>query len=71
VSIGIERGLWREVGADRRTFHPGWTIRARNRSILPRPYIWRLTSLSFVTCPSVWPLDQGSTMAAFTASSSA
>ncbi len=39
-------------------------------SILPRPYICRLTSLSLVTCPSVWPLDQGSTMAARTAASS-
>jgi len=24
-----------------------------------RPYIWRLTSLSFVIWPSVWPLDHG------------
>ena len=41
--------------------------RASRRSIFPRPYIWRLTSLSLVICPSVWPLDQGRTMAARTA----
>ena len=34
-------------------FHPVNTMRARRRSILPRPYIWRRTSLSLVTCPSV------------------
>ncbi len=39
VSIGIERGLWRTFGADRRLSHAGWTIRARRRSTLPRPYI--------------------------------
>ena len=27
--------------------------RASSRSSLPRPYIWRLTSLSLVICPSV------------------
>jgi len=52
-------------------FHAGWAIRARRRSIFPRPYIWRLTSLSLVIWPSVCPLDQGSTMAARTAASSA
>jgi hypothetical protein len=41
--------------------------RACRRSIFARPYIWRFTSFSFVICPSVWPLDQGSVMAARTA----
>ena len=41
--------------------------RAWSRSSLPRPYIWRLTSLSLVICPSVWPLDQGVVIAALTA----
>src|SRR5260370_31545516 len=38
--------------------------RACKRSSLPRPYIWRLTSLSFVIWPSVCPLDQAEEMAA-------
>ena len=33
-------------------------------SIFPRPYIWRLTSLSLVIWPSVWPFDQGRLSAA-------
>lgn len=40
---------------------------ARSKSSLARPYIWRLTNFNFVICPSVCPLGQGSTMAAFTA----
>ncbi len=40
---------------------------ACRRSIFALPYIWRLTSLSLVMCPSVWPFDQGSVMAAWTA----
>lgn len=31
---------------------------------LRSPIHWRFTSFSFVICPSVWPLDQGSMMAA-------
>ena len=30
---------------------------------MPRPYIWRLTSLSLVIWPSVWPFDQPEVMA--------
>lgn len=41
--------------------------RARSRSSLARPYIWRFTSFSFVIWPSVWPLDHGSENAASTA----
>jgi hypothetical protein len=33
-------------------------MRAWSRSIFPRPYIWRFTSLSLVIWSSVWPLDQ-------------
>jgi hypothetical protein len=33
----------------------------------PAHYIWHFTSFSFVICPSVWPLDQSSVMAARTA----
>ncbi len=47
--------------------YAGATRRARRRSSLARPYIWRLTSLSFVICPSVWPFDQGWVRAAVTA----
>lgn len=39
---------------------------AWSRTILPRPYIWRLTSLSFVIWPSVCSFDQGEVMAAGT-----
>jgi len=38
LSIGVEIWLWRELGADRRPFHAGWAIRARRRSIFPRPW---------------------------------
>src|SRR3984957_16938263 len=41
--------------------------RACRRSSLPRPYIWRLTSLSFVIWPSVCPLDHADEIAAQTA----
>ena len=34
---------------------------------MARPYIWRLTSLSLVIWPSVWPLDQDVVIAALTA----
>jgi hypothetical protein len=36
----------------------GPMTRACGRSILPGPYIWRLTSLSLHICPSGCPLDQ-------------
>jgi hypothetical protein len=32
--------------------------RAWSKSSFPRPYIWRLTSLSLQIWPSAWPLDQ-------------
>ena len=38
-----------------------------SRSRLARPYIWRLRVFSRLTCPSVWPLLQGSATAACTA----
>ena len=42
--------------------------RARSRSSLARPYICLLIILSLVIWPSVWPFDQGSAIAARTAS---
>lgn len=42
--------------------------RARSRSNLARPYIWRFKYFSRVTCPSVCPLLHGSVNAASTAS---
>jgi hypothetical protein len=48
-------------------FYVAQMRRAWSRSSLPRPYIWCLTSLSLVICPSVWPFDQGEVMAAATA----
>ena len=44
---------------------------ARSRSRCARPYICCLTSLSLVIWPPVWPLDQGSSIAAAIASLSA
>jgi putative transposase len=44
--------------------------RLRSRSNLARPYICRFSALSRVTCPSVWPLLQGSASAAATAARS-
>src|ERR1700688_907999 len=41
--------------------------RASRRSIFARPYICRLTRLSFVICASTWPFDQGCVIAARTA----
>ena len=46
------------------------STRRRNNSKLARPYIWRLRSLSFVTCPSACALLQGVVRAARTASPS-
>jgi hypothetical protein len=44
--------------------------RRRSRSMLARPYIWRLSSLSLVICPSTCPVLQGSVRAACTAGNS-
>ena len=41
--------------------------RAWSRSSFPRPYIWRLTSLSLQICPSVCPFDHLDEIAALTA----
>ena len=52
---------------------PGYAApmsRACRRSIFARPYIWRFTSFSRVTWPSVWPLDHEVVIAARTAASS-
>lgn len=49
------------------SFHSAPTNRAWSRSIFPRPYIWRLTSLRRLICPSVCPFDQGDVIAARTA----
>jgi hypothetical protein len=38
--------------------HVAPMTRACKKSRFPRPYIWRLTSLSLQICPSAWPLDQ-------------
>ncbi len=40
-----------------------YSTRARSRSKLARPYIWRLMVLRRLTCPSSWPLLQGYFMA--------
>jgi hypothetical protein len=48
-------------------FYDAPSKRARSRSSLARPYIWRFTSFSLVFCPSVCPFDHGSVRAAFTA----
>src|ERR1700726_4094397 len=50
--------------------HAAPSNRASRRSIFARPYICRLTSLSFVICPSTWPFDQGCVIAARTAAMS-
>src|ERR1700676_1115070 len=50
--------------------HAAPSNRASRRSIFARPYICRLTSLSFVICPSTWPFDQGCVIAAHTAAMS-
>ena len=42
--IGVEQGLWRSLGDG----HVAPMTRAWSRSIFPRPYIWRFTSLSLV-----------------------
>jgi hypothetical protein len=36
--------------------YPTFKKRARNNASLARPYIWRLSSLRRVTCPSTGPL---------------
>ncbi len=46
------------------------STRRRSRSTFARPYIWRFTSLSRVTCPSVWPLLHSDASAASTAARS-
>lgn len=43
--------------------------RCRSNPMLAHPYIWRLSILSRLTWPSVWPLLQGSLIAARTAAS--
>lgn len=50
--------------------HDACNMRRRNRSRLARPYIWRLSSLSLVICPSTCPVLQGSVRAARTAENS-
>jgi hypothetical protein len=47
--------------------HAGPMTRAWRRSSFPRPYIWRLTSLSLQIWPSAWPLDQPEESAEVTA----
>lgn len=59
VGIGMLMGLCRNLGAEIRHDHVAPIRRAR-------PCICRLTSFSFVFCPSVWPFDHGSMSAAFT-----
>ena len=44
--------------------HAAPRSRALRRSSFARPDIWRLTSLSLVVWPSVWPLDHGRRSAA-------
>ena len=61
LSSGVQKGLRRTL-ADCRGV--GSIRRACSRSILPRPYICRFTSLSFVICPSIWPFNHGSVIAA-------
>ncbi len=60
--LAVTRGTWRQAAR--------WSTRRRRRSTFARPYIWRFTSFSRVTCPAVWPLDQGSVSAATSAASS-
>jgi hypothetical protein len=55
--------LSRRFGADQ----GGWSTRRRKRSNLALPYICRLISFSRVIWPSVCPLLQGYSRAAFTA----
>src|SRR5260221_11437787 len=50
--------------------HAACTMRRRRRSRFARPYIWRLSSLSLVICPSTCPVLQGSVRAARTAGNS-
>ena len=64
VSIGMQKWLWRKVDAQIRADHTAPRRRALSKSRPARPYIWRLTSFSFVFCPSVWPFDHGSVSAA-------
>ncbi len=67
----IEYGLSRTFGEPHATGAAyAAKTRSRSRSKLARPYICRLISFSRLTCPSVWPLLQGSDNAATTASRS-
>lgn len=63
-----------KLGSDSKLVHfpvyAGARSRALNRSMLARPYIWRLRVFSRLICPSVCPFDQGSRRAAATAAQS-
>ena len=48
--IGVQKGLCRTFGD---AAYVAQIMRAWSMSIFPRPYIWRLTSLSLVIWPSV------------------
>ena len=66
------RGRYQDPVSLSMTFlHAAGTRRARSRSRLARPYIWRLRAFSLLIWPSVCPLDHGSRRAARTACLSA
>ena len=47
LCFGLQEWLWRDLAVDHEGLKP--IRRACSRSILPRPYIWRLISFSLVT----------------------